>query len=316
MIINSHVHLNTNENYFFYNNYGFVRFLEEMCSNGISMSFPTLNPKLELFLCTNDCAFYCNKTNGSINRNLNICNCNVPNRHRVCIHEKNGKLAISCKTCGKLILESDIDPLRKYNLELISITKPYRDFIKPILYLSLCRATLQKEIQFFEKNYNNDFVGFKFHPWNDQVNVAKFKVNTAKPILIHTGIRNLESATHAINFAKNNPKLKVVIAHAASLNLEVLKNISIMKNVFIDCCPSEFMFRNRFSCLTYPNDILSPEDIYYKVLSIVPSNKILFGTDSPWGNSKQELEIVRNLKISSSIREQILWKNSTMLYLR
>ena len=96
----------------------------------------------------------------------------------------------------------------------------------------------------------------------------------------------------------------------------VLKNISIMKNVFIDCCPSEFMFRNRFSCLTYPNDILSPEDIYYKVLSIVPSNKILFGTDSPWGNSKQELEIVRNLKISPSIREQILWKNATMLYLR
>lgn len=339
MIINSHVHLNTDNNFFFYNDYGIKRFFAEMRKNGINLAMPTLNPKVSIFRCPNDCSMHCslvsrnqytNNTgisssplpstlylNGSldiINNNLDECNCSNPHRHRVGIFEENGNLVLKCKTCGNIILKSTLDPLRKYNVALINLTKPYRTQVRPLLYLSLCHSTLQTEINFFERCYGNEFVGFKLHPWNDQVSVANFSILSSKPILIHTGIRDIESGKNAIIFAENNPEIKIVIAHAAALDENCLRKIAIMENVFIDCCPSVFMFKNRFSSLFSPEDIHSPEDIYYKVLDYVPSRKILFGSDSPWGNSKDELDVVNRLHIPESVREQILYKNAAKLY--
>lgn len=350
MIINSHVHLNTDTNFFFYNNYGIKRFLAEMRKNGINLAMPTLNPKVSIFRCPNDCSMHCslvscnqytnntgisssplastshpnvsvipstlypNELQDTINNNLNNCNCSNPNRHRVGIFEQDGKLVLKCKTCGNIILKSTLDPLHKYNVALINLTKPYRAQVRPLLYLSLCHFTLQTEINFFERCYGNEFVGFKLHPWNDQVSVADFRLHSSKPILIHTGIRDIESGRNAITFAENNPEIKIVIAHAAALDENCLRKIAIMENVFIDCCPSVFMFKNRFSSLFSPEDIHSPEDIYYKVLDYVPSRKILFGSDSPWGNSKDELDVVNRLHIPESVRKQILYKNAAELY--
>ena len=331
MIINSHVHINPNENCFFYNSYGMKRFLEEMHSTGITMAFPTLNPKLEIFRCPNDCSFHC--VSKEINNNLQNCNCSFQNRHRVCVEEKNGKAMLRCKTCGMVILESSIDPLREYNISLIEMTRPYRAFVKPLLYLILCPATLQNEIEFFEKNYAGEFAGFKFHPWNDQVScnldtascanmsaittmpsTVKTSQSFTRTFLIHTGMRDVESPENAIEFAKKNPEANVVIAHAAGLKENCLKEIALMENVFIDCCPAGFMFRSKDSSLENPNDIMKPEDIYYKALDFLPTSKILFGTDSPWGNSEEELAIVRNLKVPEKVRNQILFKNALRVY--
>lgn len=345
MIINSHVHINPNENCFFYNSYGMKRFLEEMHSTGITMAFPTLNPKLEIFRCPNDCSFNCNIGNtnffknpssiseNNANNNLQNCNCSSPNRHRVCVEERNGKVVLRCKTCGMVILESSIDPLRKYNIGLIEMTRPYRAFVKPLLYLILCPATLQNEIEFFEKNYAGEFTGFKFHPWNDQVScnldiascanmsaittmpsTVKTSQSFTRTFLIHTGMRDVESPENAIEFAKKTPEANVVIAHAAGLKENCLKEIALMENVFIDCCPARFMFKSKDSSLENPNDIMKPEDIYYKALDFLPTSKILFGTDSPWGNSEEELAIVRNLKVPEKVRNQILFENALRAY--
>ncbi len=314
MIINSHVHISTDENYFFYNNYGLQQFLTEMDDNNVDFALPTLNPKLSIFRCPNDCSMHCPKTANSVNNNLNSCNCSNAKRHRIGIFEESEKLVLKCKTCGTIILKSSIDPLHNYNIALMNLTKSYRTKMRPLIYLSLCKSTIQAEIDFFENTYCNEFAGFKFHPWNDQVSVAGFRVHTNKPILIHTGMRYLESGANAITFAENNPDVKIVIAHAGALDETCLRKIAVLKNVFVDCCPSTFMFKAKYSSLFSPDEINSPEDIYYKVLDFVPSNKILFGSDSPWGNSKDELAVISRLHISESIREQILYKNAVRLY--
>lgn len=313
MIINSHVHVNTNKNYFFYHNYGLMPFLQEMQENNIDIAFPAINPKVGFFRCPNDCSMHCGK---QVNNNLNNCHCKHSNRHRVGILEENASLVIRCKTCGKTLLTSTVDALRDYNIALIQMTRPYRKKIKPLLYIALCKATIQAEIDFFEKNFPHEFVGFKLHPWNDQVSVADFKLHTTKPILIHTGVRDLESAKNAAIFAKNNPELKVVIAHAAALDEEVLKEIAQLDNAYIDCCPSSFLYETKSTSLFSPQDILTPEDIYYKALDFLPSNKILFGTDSPWGNSKQELAVVSRLQVPADVKEEILYQNATKIYLQ
>ena len=121
MIINSHVHVNTNKNYFFYHNYGLMKFLQEMHENNIDIAFPAINPKVGFFRCPNDCSMHCGK---QVNNNLNNCHCKHSNRHRVGILEENASLVIRCKTCGKTLLTSTVDALRDYNIALIQMTRP------------------------------------------------------------------------------------------------------------------------------------------------------------------------------------------------
>ena len=120
MIMNSHVHLNTDTNFFFYNDYGIKRFLAEMRENGIDLAMPALNHKVSICRCPNDCSMHCPQMPvTSINNNLDECNCSNPHRHRVGIFEESGNLVLKCKTCGNIIFKSTLDPLHMYN-ELFS----------------------------------------------------------------------------------------------------------------------------------------------------------------------------------------------------
>ena len=310
MIINSHVHVNTSGNFFYYPEYDLQEFLAEMQENRISIAFPALNPKVDIFRCPNE-------ETQHLSSEKPICTATHERaklQHRVAVFSSDNQLILQCKTCGKVITKTSIDPLRVHNKELIMLTKPYRSALKPLLYLLLSKLTMQQEIDFWENNYPNSFVGFKLHPWNDQVSVADFRLHASKPFLIHTGIRELESAKNAIAFAKNNPNLKVVLAHAAALDENALQEISLLDNVWIDCCPSTFMYENRFSAFAFPQDITSPADIYYKVLDYLPSSKVLFGTDSPWGNSRQELAVIQQLQVPKSVKAQILYRNACEVY--
>ena len=310
MIINSHVHVNTSGNFFYYPEYDLQQFLTEMQENRISIAFPSLNPKVDIFRCPN-------AETQHLSSEKTICTAThkrAKPQHRVAVFSSDNQLVLQCKTCGKVIAKTSIDPLRVHNKELIMLTKPYRSALKPLLYLLLSKATMQQEIDFWENNYPNSFVGFKLHPWNDQVSVADFRLHASKPFLIHTGIRELESAKNAIAFAKNNPNLKVVLAHAAALDENALQEISLLDNVWIDCCPSTFMYENRFSAFAFPQDITSPADIYYKALDYLPSSKVLFGTDSPWGNSRQELAVIQQLQVPESVKAQILYRNACEVY--
>ena len=59
MIINSHVHVNTNNNFFFYSNYTMERFIKELDENNVDVALPSLNPKVGELRCENDCSFFC-----------------------------------------------------------------------------------------------------------------------------------------------------------------------------------------------------------------------------------------------------------------
>ena len=314
MIINSHIHFNTDENYFFFNTYTFKRFKEELDATKIDLAMPCLNPKIGILRCPNDCSLSCRNFDSGINNNLQKCNCESPMRHRPVIESINGCYVLRCKTCGTVILQSKIDPLRKYNIELIMSAQKYSDRIKPILYISLCESTIQKEINFYEENFNGLFCGYKFHPWTDQVSVKNIRIKTNYPILIHTGMRSLELAEDAITFAKLHPKNKIVIAHAAQLKLKVLEQIASLPNVYIDCCPSIFLYKHKQSCFESSSKLVSPRSIYYEALKVIGQSKILFGSDSPWGNTEDELEVIKSLNISEEVKSSILFKNALDVY--
>lgn len=316
MIINSHVHVNTNNNFFFYSNYTMERLIKELDENSVDVALPSLNPKVGELRCRDDCSFSCRKCNYMINNDLQNCsgNCSRNNRHRVFVDSEKELYRLKCKTCGKVIIEEKQDPLRKYNIELMEQAKKYHNRIYPLLYISLCESTIQKEIDFYENNFKGMYCGYKFHPWTDQVSIRDFTIKTSMPILIHTGLREYENVENAIYFAKRHPKNKVVIAHAAQLKKPILCSIEESSNIYLDCCPADFLYRNKASCIENSFKINSPEDIFYIALSMVSSKKIMFGTDSPWGTTKREIEIIFNLKISNEARNNILFKTAREVY--
>lgn len=315
MIINTHVHVNTDSNFFFYNSYNIDMFIKEMVENKISFSLPCLNPKINIFKCPNDCANNC-MINKDFESNMQNCigKCKFSNRHRTTIIDMpNNILRVQCNTCSTIIYEG-IDPLHNLNILLLEQLTKYKNFIKPILYFSVSNSTLQNEIDFFEANYKGLYAGYKLHPWTNQRSVAKIKnIKTDLPFLIHTGLRYEESPKHAIEFSMQND-LKVVITHAAQLNKMFLSRIALNPNLYIDICPADFLFKYKHLTLEHPERINSPQDIYMSILDIIPSNKILFGSDSPWGNTAKELEIIESLKISNEDKQLILFKTALELY--
>ena len=313
-IVNSHLHINPfSDNCFFYNDYSFEQFLHEMDKTGITIALPSLNPKLDIFRCPSDCSMTCPKCE-SINNNMENCaDCMYQNKHRTAIIENNNLLSVHCKTCKKIIY-TGIDPVRKYNIELLKRTRCLRPKVKPFVFLSICNSTIQQEIDFFEHNFANEFVGYKLHPWTNQASVKELHLSTKLPFLIHTGTRSLESTENALAFAKNHSQNQVVIAHAAQLFPQYLEEIANMPNVFIDCCPSTFMFKYQKSLFGNHICLDSPLDIYNIALQYVGADKILFGTDSPWGNSEDELNVIRSLGITEKDKNKILFENAYNLF--
>ena len=55
------------------------------------------------------------------------------------------------------------------------------------------------------------------------------------------------------------------------------------------------------------------ENQVIRILESHPSDRLLFGTDSPWDGQKEAVQAVRNLPISQELKEKILWKNAARL---
>lgn len=55
------------------------------------------------------------------------------------------------------------------------------------------------------------------------------------------------------------------------------------------------------------------EEMFYKILEKHGVDKILFATDCPWGNQKNDLESFRKLNLTSKVKDAILYKNALEL---
>lgn len=73
------------------------------------------------------------------------------------------------------------------------------------------------------------------------------------------------------------------------------------------------MAEHKKECL-WNTSITSGKEIYEMVLSYLSSEKILFGSDSPWGNTKKEIATVKSLAISGEEKENIFFRNAMKIY--
>jgi len=315
MIIDTHCHLNTsNTNFYFYEGNSMDSLLWGMSQGNINKSIICLNPKLSKLSCKNDCTHNC-PIYGD-NHNVELCQKNCPNEmiHRVkTFDSKPHNLTLKCIECGNVIYKGT-DPTRQYNIKLLDQLSAYPNYLYPMVYLHASNSTICDEIRFYENNYK--IYGYKLHPQTNYRPINELGIlPTELPIMIHVGISMFDHPKYALEFALKQPG-KVILAHACRLDPEALTILSKSPNCYIDICPCQSLYNFKDFAIASPfkNFIHSPQDIYLKVLEYVAPNKIVFGSDFPWGSQKEEVAIVESLPISRKDKDKILFQNAQEIY--
>ncbi len=150
--------------------------------------------------------------------------------------------------------------------------------------------------------------GIKLHPdfqefdIDDQSMMPIYKALEGKlPILMHMGDenRNSSSPERLSNVISLFPDLTVIAAHFGGyMAWDDSSKFLVGKNVYFDTSSALFE--------------LSKEDAAGIIRKHGPE-KILFGSDYPMWNHKEELQRFLNLELTQNERELILWKNASRL---
>ena len=61
-----------------------------------------------------------------------------------------------------------------------------------------------------------------------------------------------------------------------------------------------------------PLETMSQEQ-FLRFVQVFGAERLLFGTDSPWGDQKKSVEVIQNLPISQEEKDAILGKNAVKL---
>ncbi len=155
--------------------------------------------------------------------------------------------------------------------------------------------------------------GIKLHPDYVDINfnskefypIFEAAEEEGLPIITHSGYDPVSpNKIHCtpdmlIEVKKNFKNLKLVAAHMGANRLmpEVLK-VLCGEDIYID------------------TSMLHQNDLYFvrEILLNHNPNRILFGSDIPWGNPKNQWEIISNLNLPQNLLEKLAYKNAEELF--
>jgi len=96
-----------------------------------------------------------------------------------------------------------------------------------------------------------------------------------------------------------NPEPKIILAHFGGLFYwDKVEELLVGKNVYFD--------------LGYTLGKISDEQLY-RIIQNHGIDRILFATDSPWGNQKEDLSYFTSLNLTQGQKERILYQNALSL---
>lgn len=159
---------------------------------------------------------------------------------------------------------------------------------------------------YLDQKYRDwDFKGVKMHQcWeNFSVDsgffheVAAWSESHDLPLFIH--LLSDKEAHKLIAYKKKHPKLKLIVAHLFGIELFIKANFKD-EQLYFDTSPSQLVSDYRLKM----------------AIDFVGSNKILFGTDTPYGakdNLRHSLNRIKNLDIPEKDKKLIMGVNMAKL---
>ncbi len=117
------------------------------------------------------------------------------------------------------------------------------------------------------------------------------------------------------------PQLKVVIPFTGAGVMDLLGRLDYFHRMGLISAPG----KHAVTCQRLPSTYMGT-NVYTELgmsfsptttqqaIQVFGSDHVLFGTDTPVAPTEEQLTIVKQLDLSPSVREQILWKNSNELF--
>lgn len=148
--------------------------------------------------------------------------------------------------------------------------------------------------------------GVKLHP-----DIQNFKVDDPKvleifrlcqekalPVLLHTGDSRFDNSNpdRVSRVIEKFPGLTIIGAHFGGWSVweEAAEKLSKYKNFYVDTCSSFFALE---------------KDVAKKIIDTYGADKVIFGTDFPMWNQKDELNYLFSLGLSEKELQNILYNN-------
>lgn len=157
------------------------------------------------------------------------------------------------------------------------------------------------------------FKGIKFHPYYQEFNLDDEKmfpiyeqiVKTNLIVLSHTGFDfafpfiKKADPQKVLNVLTKHPTLKLVTSHlGAWKEWEEVEQFLVGKPIYME--------------LSFAFDFLD-KDIAKRIILNHPKEYILFGTDSPWTDQYQTLNLLKALELDQELEQLILRNNAEKL---
>jgi predicted TIM-barrel fold metal-dependent hydrolase len=127
--------------------------------------------------------------------------------------------------------------------------------------------------------------------------VTEWATSHEMPLFIH--LYSYKDVADLIGYIKHNQDITLINGHLFGLELFVKENKETLKNVYFDVSNNCFISQERFK----------------KALDHFGSNKLLMGSDVPYGENSLENVInrIKDLNITDSQKKEILGENMKML---
>lgn len=168
--------------------------------------------------------------------------------------------------------------------------------------------------------------GVKLHPMAQNINagdknlecVYELCTNTGLPVVIHCGrvanarLNEYSDLEYLIPVINKYPKVRFVLTHMADGNITDLEMLSkSYENVYFDTSIvfTGYPLLREFNEASWKND-----HNFYKALEYAGANRIIFGSDFPWGSPVHDINRILNLDISYQEKQLILGLNSIKLF--
>ena len=168
--------------------------------------------------------------------------------------------------------------------------------------------SIDEELDFLVEN---GIVGIKLHPDygsyyaddKNAVEVCKKVQERGLGVMFHTGVdiafpNDVHCTPKMIcEIAHKFPSLKIFAAHMGGCKMwdDAITYLSECENIYID---------------TSMSASLMDTDMLYKLLDAFPTERILFGTDSPWLDTKKEIQTIQGLDIPQKKKDMIFSENA------
>lgn len=197
------------------------------------------------------------------------------------------------------------DRVRAINRFIVSAVQACPDRLQGYGTLHPDMDDVDGEIRFI---LENGLKGIKLHPDMQRFSLSERRTQKlfdacegVLPMLIHTGDKRFGYSNPSLipPVLKTHPRLQLICAHLGGYSeWDAVARILADTNVFVDCSSSFYA--------------LSRERAR-ELICLFGQDRVLFGSDYPMWNMKDELIILRSLALPSDMMEKILHRNAEKL---